>query len=161
MKFLEKFHQTVGFTRTERRVILFLVAALIAGAGIKLYKYAFVPVQQFDYSSVDSEFTVRSGTILPEDSLTGNRTDSPAATDSAKQHAGGKSVNLPPRSVDINSATKQELTRLPGIGEEIAERIIIYRDENGKFETLDELTGVKGIGKKKLDRIRPYCRIGK
>ena len=51
-------------------------------------------------------------------------------------------------AIDINTATAEEFRSIKGIGEKKAERIISYRDENGKFESVDELKNVKGIGDK-------------
>ena len=52
--------------------------------------------------------------------------------------------------VNINTATAEQLTALPGVGEVIAQAIIEYRDNNGAFRSLDNLLSVKGIGEKKL-----------
>ena len=47
--------------------------------------------------------------------------------------------------IDINSATREELTLLPGIGETLAQRIVDYRQENVPFESIDDLSKVRGI----------------
>ena len=60
---------------------------------------------------------------------------------------------------DLNTATAEQLISLPGIGEEIAGRILAYRDEVGAFVSVDELLNVKGIGEKKLADIRPYLYV--
>ena len=62
-------------------------------------------------------------------------------------------------SVNLNTATEQELDTLPGIGPAIARRIIEFRTQNGGFRSVDELDRVKGIGQKKLEDIRQYCRV--
>ena len=62
--------------------------------------------------------------------------------------------------MDINSATVQQLTVLPGIGETLAERIVDYRQQNGNFSSVDELLYVDGIGKKKLENIEHLIKIG-
>ena len=52
--------------------------------------------------------------------------------------------------LDLNSATQEELAQLPGIGEELAGRIVEYREANGPFESIEELMEVSGIGKGKF-----------
>ena len=52
--------------------------------------------------------------------------------------------------VNINRATVAELTVLPGIGEKRAQAIVEYREENGLFESIDDLINVRGIGPKIL-----------
>ena len=51
-------------------------------------------------------------------------------------------------ALDINTASAEEFIEVKGIGEKKAERIIAYRDEHGKFSSIDELKNVKGIGEK-------------
>ena len=62
--------------------------------------------------------------------------------------------------ININTATKDELMSLDGIGEVTAERIIKYRDNNNGFLTIEELTEVEGIGEAKLDKIRSRITVG-
>ena len=61
--------------------------------------------------------------------------------------------------VNINTADMQELMTVKGIGEATAEKIILYREENGSFETVDELIEINGIGEKKLEQFRPYVVV--
>lgn len=56
--------------------------------------------------------------------------------------------------VDINSDSAEEISRLPGVGEVLAERIVAYREEHGPFESAEELLDVEGIGEGKLEVIR-------
>jgi len=58
--------------------------------------------------------------------------------------------------VDINTADETILSTLPGVGEKTAAAITAYREKNGKFTSIDDLVQVKGIGEKKLAKIRPY-----
>jgi competence protein ComEA len=55
--------------------------------------------------------------------------------------------------LNINTATKQQLMDLPGIGKVTAERILKYREETGKFSTIEDLRAIKGMSKNKLERL--------
>ena len=62
--------------------------------------------------------------------------------------------------VNINTAELSLLMDLPGIGQELAERIIDYRTQNGPFESIDELLKIDGIGEKKLRQLETYIKVG-
>lgn len=65
-----------------------------------------------------------------------------------------------PLMVNINTANKAELEKLPGIGPVTAQRIIDYREKNGLFGSVTELTMVEGIGLTKLEAILDYITVG-
>jgi competence protein ComEA len=76
--------------------------------------------------------------------------DHPSAATPKQSHKG---------LLDLNRATDQDFDALPGIGPRLAERILEYRQSVGAFHSLDELRAVKGIGKKKFERIRPLVTV--
>ena len=59
-------------------------------------------------------------------------------------------------SVNINSADWPELTQLPGIGEKLAKRIVMFREKWGSFQQHLELTQIDGIGRAKLKMMKPF-----
>ena len=61
--------------------------------------------------------------------------------------------------IDLNTATEAELDALPGVGPVIAGRIVAWRQEHGRFASVEELTEVSGIGDATLERLRPLVRI--
>ncbi len=63
------------------------------------------------------------------------------------------------KSVDINTANYEEIQTLPGIGPILAKRIIEYRENYGPFLEPEDLIKVKGIGRKKLERIKEFIII--
>ena len=63
--------------------------------------------------------------------------------------------------VDINTATKAELVMLPGVGDSTADAIIMYREQNGPFKSVDDLDNVKGIGDKKLEKLAGQVTVSK
>ncbi|MDR1528959.1 MAG: helix-hairpin-helix domain-containing protein [Burkholderiales bacterium] len=62
-------------------------------------------------------------------------------------------------AVNVNTATKEELQTLSGIGPEKAQAIIDYRTEHGPFKSVDDLTKVKGLGEKTVEKLRPDVTI--
>lgn len=56
--------------------------------------------------------------------------------------------------VNINTASVEELQKLPGIGSSIATKIVTYRKENGKFNTIEDIQNVSGIGTSKFNKIK-------
>lgn len=64
--------------------------------------------------------------------------------------------SAPVSVIDINNAKPEDLEKIPGIGPELAGRIIAYRLQNGSFKVLSDLTKVKGIGAKKAKLMEKY-----
>lgn len=64
-----------------------------------------------------------------------------------------------PTILNVNDATAEQLTSLPGIGLKKAEAIIKFRDQNGKFANVDDLLKVKGIGNKMLEKIKQKIAV--
>jgi competence protein ComEA len=56
--------------------------------------------------------------------------------------------------VNLNTATAEQLQTLPGVGPAIAKRILDHRAKNGKFNKVEEILNVKGIGEKKFQRMK-------
>ena len=67
----------------------------------------------------------------------------------------------PAGQIDLNSATVEQLTSLPGVGPTLAARIVEYREKAGRFGSVEELLNVKGIGEKNLEKIEPRVKVTK
>lgn len=65
------------------------------------------------------------------------------------------------KRINVNTAPSSELVALPGIGPKKAEAIVLYREANGRFATVDDMIQVKGIGAKTLEKLRPLVTVGK
>ena len=61
--------------------------------------------------------------------------------------------------IALNTATEADLERLPGVGPSMAGRILTYRQQAGRFEKIEDLTQVTGIGPKKFAKIAPFVRL--
>ena len=61
--------------------------------------------------------------------------------------------------LNVNTASVEELTLLPGVGDSRARAIVALREERGGFKHVDELLDVKGIGDKALGKLRPFLAV--
>lgn len=68
-------------------------------------------------------------------------------------------VSNKPKPVDLNSATVADFDQLPGVGPVLAKRMMDYRKSVGRFHAVEDLRAVKGIGKKKLDQLKPFVTV--
>jgi competence ComEA-like helix-hairpin-helix protein len=135
-----------NFSKNEKIVIVFLVLLMCGGVCFKLIKYSF---SNNDFAARYEEKFSEFERKLKE-------------SDGAKAIANipAETPNLLITLIDINSATKEDLEKLPYIGPTLAQRIINFRRDRGGFKSLADLNRVKGIGEKLLKKISPYlcCR---
>jgi comEA protein len=129
-----------GFTRNEQRVLFFLSVCFLAGGGIKVFQDHYQPLP----------VTPREPILREEGNTNRSRGDAPAV-----EQTETRSFFIVP----LNTATQNDLERIPGIGPVMAKRILSYRVAKGRFEKIEELLNVKGIGTKKLIKIRPYIKM--
>ena len=141
------------FNRNEQVILLLLCGILLVG----------VVVSYIDSKDPDRipDFEVRKNAVeVPQEKEKADvqQHRSPAKAD-GKGDASEKKDSLAGELIDINSATAKEFERLSGIGPQIAGRIVAYREQHGAFKRVDDLTKVRGIGPKTLERLRPHLRM--
>jgi comEA protein len=73
----------------------------------------------------------------------------------AKDEGASKSTS----PIDLNKASENQLTEIPGIGPALAKRIVDFRDQNGDFRRVEDLLKVRGIGEKSFQKIRPHVTV--
>ena len=73
--------------------------------------------------------------------------------------AGPAGAGGPQAPVDLNTATLAQLDTLPGVGPVLAQRIIDWRTEHGRFASVDQLADVPGIGESRLSQLRDLVRV--
>ena len=85
-----------------------------------------------------------------------------SATPTVSESANAETAAAVPASqtVNINTATAEQLQTLPGIGPTLAQRILDYRAKNGSFASVAELANVEGIGIKRLESLLDYITTG-
>jgi competence protein ComEA len=74
--------------------------------------------------------------------------------------ASGSAVSAEEKLVNINTASAAELAGLKGIGDAKAKLIVEYREKNGPFKSVEDLSQVKGIGEKMVAKLRPAITTG-
>ncbi len=74
--------------------------------------------------------------------------------------AAGECKKKPPaHPIDLNSATVEQLQQLPGIGPGTAKAIVRFREKSGPFRRVEDLLAIRGITKRRLEKLRPYVTI--
>lgn len=71
-----------------------------------------------------------------------------------------QAANAPEKKININTASVSELQKLPQIGEVVAQRIIDHREKHGKFEKIEEIMKIKGIGEKTFLKLKDLITVG-
>ena len=66
----------------------------------------------------------------------------------------------PTAKVNLNTASIEQLTTLPGVGPKLAARIVEYRQKSGTFRSTQEIMNVKGVGEKNFAKIEAWLSVG-
>jgi competence ComEA-like helix-hairpin-helix protein len=73
--------------------------------------------------------------------------------------AAAQKKTLPAKPLDLNTATVEQLEKLPGIGPATAQAIVRFREKSGPFRRVDDLLAIHRISKSRLDKLRPYVTV--
>jgi competence protein ComEA len=173
----------LGFTKEEQGIVLFLVCSLLVGSTVRLYQH-FTGDRQVELKAEVSpsfieEFRKRAEEIDAKGQLevaepsrlspkkisrpysAGTNQDDINASVSNNQRQANFAKEATARKflIDINAANLEELQSIPRVGPVLAQRIIDYRNQIGRFNSVEELTEVSGIGPATLEKMRPYIFI--
>ncbi|MEI6579762.1 MAG: ComEA family DNA-binding protein [Eubacteriales bacterium] len=164
---------------SEKRHELYLIAlALFISAGLILYIALDSPAmnaveapknrsaqQTIIYTPPDPSQTSTESTQSSSDLYQSETVPAFSATNQTTQNSAPAATQTEPATpqpsgpININTATKEQLMTLNGIGEVKSAAIIDYRRENGNFNSVDELDNVKGIGPKIIEKIRAFITV--
>lgn len=129
--------------KKEKTVLYFLIISLLIGSVISIYK------RQRERQNLE---------LALIKSLSGNE-KLPSLEETLNTPNYPKEVQISKSKIDINQASAKELEALPGIGPVLARLIIEERNRVGRFSSVEDLLRVKGIGKKKLAKIKDKIKI--
>jgi competence ComEA-like helix-hairpin-helix protein len=152
MERLYYLQQKLGMTHAEALALGTIIALFLLGLGARFVVTVGPDFDDETYAEVDSLFALGVERLSGPAAPTGT-----AAVPSHTEVEGTPSRE--PGVIDLNLANHAELQRLPGVGPALAERIIEYREAHGPFRNVSQLTAVRGIGAKTLDRMRDQLRV--
>lgn len=183
MRWLYRLRTHAGLSGPEGTAALVLLLALLGGTAARHVQSTSAPVPADLYAAADAAFATAAADTaeaIPRAfaaSLASaeEATEVPMALDGAeggdstasqiaeavveRAAAPRRSGKPPPAPTNINTASAAELQRLPRIGPALAERIVEYRRVNGRFRSAEQITEVRGIGEKTLEKMRPWIRL--
>ena len=119
--------------------------------------------EEADLSKINLAFIVEDGTQIYIPRINENLNEVNLISDGAGIGVIINDSNLEENElevkVNINTANKEKLETLPGIGETTAQKIIDYREANGKFKTIEDIKNVSGIGEAKYESLKDKITV--
>ncbi|MGH1366214.1 MAG: ComEA family DNA-binding protein [Calditrichia bacterium] len=137
------------FSQSQQRALFFAVLLFILSIGARTLWHYKSSSASHDFSAFHARYLTKLTEIRHAEKL--DSLTLLAASEETKTH---RNISVTAQKVNPNSASKEDLQSLPGIGPKMADRIIHFRNRNGKFRQAEDLLNVKGIGKKSLKKIR-------
>ncbi len=142
-----------------------IVIATVVTILVVFFINLFPPLKEpefIDESSESSSVSVVEGNIsrsAPSAAPSASPSDSDHENPGEISKVTVPSSETPSGKININTATVSELMTLDGIGEVKAKAIVEYREKNGYFKSIDDITLVKGIGEKTLEKNRDKITV--
>lgn len=180
MPLLSRLESRFGLTRSDVTITLFLASTALFGFIYTTFfdqrttsaeRPELLQLRMRHDSIVAAQRTLRLATMSPEVISPGSDTTAAwqpltaedAAIDDAVERASNLSTTgarkeAPAGPVDLNSASRDALMRLPGVGEKTAE-MIIERRKHAPFRRVEDIMEVKGIGEKKFEKLKPHIMV--
>ena len=132
-------------------VALFLLAGLCLYLGLSQPKISSGVLVETPTTAVQSGTTTRSAAAT-----VGRSAASRTATAAQTTASGAGTVSYP---VNLNTATFEELTAIQGIGDQRAAAILAYREQIGKYTSVEQIKDIRGIGDGLYAKIAPYLTV--
>lgn len=156
----------MGYSRPQLKLLLLLAALFLAGLGVREWRAGFPDaaerLERFDHEDPPPPIppaprprvAPRWAPVRVEPSA------APRAPQVPRPATTAPPAPVDPRPLDINRASVDEIARLPGVGPSLARRIVDERERRGRFESLEGLRGILGMGPKKLAALRESVTVG-
>lgn len=162
--------ESLKITKAERISVTVLVSLLLVATLLRNLIPVSSPYDDRHYAALEAEFKKRTEIIQQKEAAILARyrpeikdvaiTDGDTLPADSIKVAAVKTMDQPLSGrININTADAKLLESLPGIGPAYASRIIEYRTKNGAFSSYEELLKIKGIGKKRLEKLLPFIQL--
>ena len=168
--------EKLKITSVERKSISILMVLLL---GLGLCNWAMTPAQPFEegeYAELRKQFEQRTTELRIERekrmeryfpsvqkpspvAVVSDTIPEETADDQKSEKKESKEQKGSQKRINVNKAGREALKTLPGIGPAYSKRIIVYREKNGGFKTIEELKKIKGIGPKRLEKLKPFVKL--
>ncbi|MDZ7716695.1 MAG: ComEA family DNA-binding protein [Balneolaceae bacterium] len=160
--------EALKITPAERKSVSILLVLMVVLAAVNQYIEPQLTVDEHEYAALETEFQQRSQALEMEEAELMKRynpaveSDIPkkaVSADTTDSSSAGTAEDAISETININTADLKALQKLTGIGPAYAQRIINHRNEHGLFTSFEELLKIKGIGKKRLEKIKPFIKL--
>ena len=158
----------MSYSRPQLKLLLLLAAVFLAGLGAREWRMGFPDaaerLERFDREDPPPPIPP-APRLRAAPRWAAARPEAPAPPRAvppprARAPASPPAPVADPRPLDLNRASAEEISRLPGVGPSLARRIVEERDRRGRFESADGLKGILGMGPKKLAALRELVTAG-
>jgi len=158
----------MSYSRPQLKLLLLLAAVFLAGLGVREWRMGFPDaaerLERFDREDPPPPIPP-APRLRAAPRWAAARPEAPAPPRAvppprARTPAAPPALIADPRPLDLNRASAEEISRLPGVGPSLARRIVEERDRRGRFESADGLRGILGMGPKKLAALREHVTVG-
>ena len=152
---------------TRRQIVVLLIPLVIAGLGLAIGHWRRASPDVADSLEQLDRTMAPASPVVPRPE---SGAPAPGSESEPRRSRRGKPAeSTRPRSapdpssdtIDLNRATTDELSRLPGVGPALARRIVDIRDAVGPFTQVDELGRVRGMTVRKIDKLRAFVTVAR
>lgn len=144
------------YINLSKKVTDEMVIIIYTNKQINIFKWqGTLEIKTINYNCPDN---LNDACIVKSDSKkqTDNTNKNSSSNKESKSTNSKETSNYP---ININTASKEELMKLPNVGETKANSIIEYRDTNGKFNSIDDIKNVSGIGDSTFEKLKQYITV--